>query len=303
LSHRQIQFRENLLAEKTKFQLYILQSTSIFQSRRYLIKGHLDIMTKLKQFVESKAFQSFIIFVIVANGIILGIQTSKSLSPSTIQLLDYLDMICLGVFCIEILMKFAVYRLSFFKQGWNIFDLLIVVVALIPSSGGLSILRAFRILRVLRLVTAIASFRCVVAGMLLAIPGVGSVGGLLLLVFYISGVLSTSLFGEDFPEWFGTLGKSMYSLFQIMTLESWSMGIVRPVMEVQPYAWVFFIPFITITTFTVLNLFIGIVVDAMATVKESEAKELHDDHQDIETQIAALHAEIKALRADMADKS
>ena len=259
-------------------------------------------MNNLKLLVESKAFQTFIIAVIVINGIVLGIQTSKSLSAQAITTLDLIDTVCLVIFCVEILLKFAVYRLGFFKQGWNIFDLIIVLVALIPTSGGLSILRAFRILRVLRLITAIASFRRVVSGMLLAIPGVGSVGGLLLLVFYISGVLSTSLFGENFPQWFGSLGKSMYSLFQIMTLESWSMGIVRPVMEVQPYAWVFFIPFITITTFTVLNLFIGIVVDAMATVKEAEAKELHKEHDDIESQIVALHDEIRALRAELKDR-
>jgi voltage-gated sodium channel len=135
--------------------------------------------------------------------------------------------------------------------------------------------------------------------MLLAIPGVGSVAGLLLLVFYISGVLSTMLFGDTFPQWFGSLGDSMYSLFQIMTLESWSMGIVRPIMEVHPYAWAFFIPFITVTTFTVLNLFIGIVVDAMATVKEAEAKELHEDHDDIEVLIMNLQKEVRALRDDL----
>ncbi|MBX2848190.1 MAG: ion transporter [Acidiferrobacterales bacterium] len=259
-------------------------------------------MLMLKKLVESKGFQSFIIAVIIINGIVLGVQTSRTLSPATMQLLDFIDMACLAVFCVEILMKFVVYRLGFFRSGWNIFDLAIVVIALVPSSGSLSILRAFRILRVLRLVTAIASFRRVVSGMLLAIPGVGSVAGLLLLVFYISGVLSTMLFGEDFPQWFGTLGKSMYSLFQIMTLESWSMGIVRPVMEVQPYAWVFFIPFITITTFTVLNLFIGIVVDAMATVKEAETEELHKDHTDIESMLADLQREVKALRAEIAQK-
>lgn len=258
-------------------------------------------MTTIKNVVEASWFQNFIIAVIVLNGIVLGIQTSRTLAPSTVALLDWIDLICLGIFVFELLMKLLVYRASFFRHGWNIFDFAIVAIALIPSSGGLSILRAFRILRVLRLITAIASFRRVVSGMLLALPGVGSVAGLLLLLFYISGVLSTMLFGEAFPQWFGTLGGSMYSLFQIMTLESWSMGIVRPVMEVYEYAWVFFIPFITITTFTVLNLFIGIVVDAMATVKESEKEELHEDHQDIESMIAELHAEVKLLREQISN--
>jgi voltage-gated sodium channel len=262
-------------------------------------------MIGIKNLVESPRFQNFIIFVIVLNGIILGLQTSRELSDSTMWLLDVVDKLCLAIFVVELIMKLVVYRFAFFKEGWNIFDLLIVVVALIPSSGGLAILRAFRILRVLRLITAVASFRRVVNGMLIAIPGVGSVAGLLLLVFYISGVLSTMLFGQDFPQWFGTLGQSMYSLFQIMTLESWSMGIVRPVMEVQPYAWVFFIPFIMVTTFTVLNLFIGIVVDAMATVKEAEQEELreemHDDHETIESLIAGLRREIQALRVELTD--
>ena len=263
-------------------------------------------MNAIKSLVESSRFQNFIIFVIIFNGMILGLQTSRELSDNTQVLLNLADLICLSIFIIEILMKLFVYRFSFFKEGWNVFDLLIVAVALIPSSGGLSILRAFRILRVLRLITAVHSFRRVVTGMLIAIPGVGSVAGLLLLVFYISGVLSTMLFGQDFPQWFGTLGRSMYSLFQIMTLESWSMGIVRPVMEVQTYAWVFFIPFIMVTTFTVLNLFIGIVVDAMATVKEAEQdelrEELHGDHESIESLIEGLRSEISALRADLKEK-
>ncbi|MBL4674055.1 MAG: ion transporter [Arenicella sp.] len=258
-------------------------------------------MSFIKQLVESNWFQTFIIVVIVLNGIILGLETNDGWSAPVHSALKIIDGLCLFIFVVELVLKLMVYRLSFFTKGWNIFDFVIVVISLIPSSGGLSILRAFRILRVLRLITAVDSFRRVVSGMLLAIPGVGSVAGLLLLVFYISGVLSTMLFGATFPQWFGSLGDSMYSLFQIMTLESWSMGIVRPIMVVHPYAWAFFIPFITVTTFTVLNLFIGIVVDAMATVKEAEAKELQQDNGEIEieTMIMNLQKEVRALRDDL----
>ena len=256
----------------------------------------------IKHLVETKWFQNFIIGVIVVNGIVLGFQTSSSLSPYIVNLLHWIDSICLFIFVIELILKLFVYRFSFFKSGWNIFDMSVVIVSLIPATGGLSILRAFRILRVLRLITAIDSFRRVVSGMLLALPGVGSVAGLLMLLFYIAGVISTMLFGENFPDWFGTLGRSMYSLFQIMTLESWSMGIVRPIMEVHPYAWAFFIPFIAVTTFTVLNLFIGIVVDAMATVKENDKKELHEDHIDIEDMIRDLQSDVRALRDQIAEK-
>ncbi|MET0105529.1 MAG: ion transporter [Sedimenticola sp.] len=241
--------------------------------------------------VESRWFQNFIIGVIIFNGVVLGAQTYRSLPASTLDVLDALDRLCLTIFVIEIVLKLLVYRLSFFKQGWNVFDFIIVGISLVPATGGLSILRAFRIFRVLRLVTSIQSIRRVVSGMLVAIPGVGSVAGLLLIVFYIGAVISTTLYGEAFPEWFGTLGASMYTLFQVMTLESWSMGIVRPVMDVFPNSWLFFIPFITATSFTVLNLFIGIIVDAMATVKEEE---FHTQEHEAEN-----YVNIKQMKADM----
>ena len=184
----------------------------------------------IKNTVESRWFQNFIISVILINGAVLGIQTIKSLSPSNMLILDMIDNICLAIFVVELTMKLITYRASFFRQGWNNFDFFIVAIALIPDSGQLSILRALRILRLLRLITTVDSIRRVVSGMLIAIPGVGSVGALLLIFFYIGAVISTTLFGDLFPQWFGHLGRSMYSLFQIMTLESWSMGIVRPVM-------------------------------------------------------------------------
>ena len=227
----------------------------------------------MKNLIEGKFFQNFILLIIIFNGIILGIQTYNNLPQKFLIILDLLDKIMLGIFVVELILKLIVYKKSFFKKGWNNFDFLIITISLIPSSGGLSILRAFRILRVLRLVTNIKSIKKVVSGMFLAIPGVSSVAGLLLIFFYIGAVISTSFFGEQFPEWFGNLQLSMFTLFQIMTLESWSMGIVRPVMEIYPYAWLFFVPFIASTTFTVLNLFIGIIVDAMSNIKDENKKD------------------------------
>jgi voltage-gated sodium channel len=257
-------------------------------------------MIMLKQVVESRWFHNFIITVILINGVVLGIETAKGLSATTMNTLKWIDQLCLFIFVIELSMKFLVYRLSFFKQGWNIFDFLIVAVALVPATGELSILRAFRIFRVLRLVTTVDSIRRVVAGMLIAIPGVGSVGALLVIFFYIGAVISTTLFGESFTDWFGNLGRSMYTLFQIMTLESWSMGIVRPVMDVYPYAWIFFIPFIAVTTFTVLNLFIGIIVDAIATVKEQDESTRHHQPSSKED-IDLIRQDLSALRVQLDD--
>lgn len=249
-------------------------------------------LNSIKNTVESRWFQNFIISIILINGAILGIQTIEGLTPSSLSILDMIDRICLAIFVVELTMKLVIYRFSFFKRGWNIFDFFIIGISLIPASGQLSILRALRILRLLRLITTVDSIRRVVSGMLIAIPGVGSVGALLLIFFYIGAVISTTLFGDSFPQWFGNLGRSMYSLFQIMTLESWSMGIVRPVMEAFPYAWLFFIPFIMVTTFMVLNLFIGIIVDAIATVKEQ-------DDVDRQHQLSSKQ-DIDQLRQDIA---
>jgi voltage-gated sodium channel len=146
--------------------------------------------------------------------------------------------------------------------------------------------------------------RRVVEGLLRAIPGMGAIAGLLVLLFYVFGVMATKLFGAAFPEWFGTLPRSMYSLFQIMTLESWSMGIVRPVMEVYPTAWAFFVPFILVTAFAVLNLFIAVIVNAMQSEHEAEHKAAvaevaaagHADAARLEEELRALGREIRDLR-------
>ena len=242
--------------------------------------------------VESKLFERFIITVIVVNAIGLGIETSPWAMSHIGGIVHLLDTIALGIFVVELGIKFFAYRLAFFKNGWNIFDLIIVSVALVPASQQFSVLRALRILRALRLISVVPSMRRVIMGLFQAIPSIGTVIVMLLLLFYISGVMATKLFGESFPEWFGNLGASLYSLFQIMTLESWSMGIVRPVMEVYPYAWVFFVPFILMTSFIVLNLFIGVIVNAMSEVADEEA---HSEREEILEQLRGLREDVAAL--------
>ena len=243
--------------------------------------------------VESARFERFIVAVIVINAIGLGIETSPSAMASIGPVVLWLDTIALAIFVVELAIKLFAYRLAFFKSGWNIFDLAIVSAALVPASQQFSVLRALRILRALRLVSVVPSMRKVITGLFSAIPSIGTVIVMLLLLFYISAVMATKLFGGAFPEWFGNLGASLYSLFQIMTLESWSMGIVRPVMEEFPYAWAFFVPFILLTSFIVLNLFIGVIVNAMAEANDEEA---HDEREEILTELRALRSEITALR-------
>ncbi|TVP76879.1 MAG: ion transporter [Puniceicoccaceae bacterium] len=217
----------------------------------------------LARWVESSLVQKFIITVILLNGVILGMETSDALMARMGGLLLFLDKLCLTVFIVEIGLKLAAYRLSFWRNGWNWFDFLVVAIALAPGAGPWAVLRSLRILRVLRLLTVMPQLRKVVAAFVHAIPGLSGVIVVMVVFFYTMGVLATNLFAASFPQWFGTLGASLFSLFQIMTLESWSMGIVRPVMEVYPWAWTFFVPFIVVATFTILNLFIGIIVSTM----------------------------------------
>lgn len=225
---------------------------------------------RVGQWVEGARFQNIITALIVINGITLGLETSEAVMKVAGTALLAFDAVVLAVFVFEIAAKLAFRGAGFFRNGWNIFDFCIVGIALLPASGPLAVLRALRILRILRLMSVVPALRRVVDALLHAVPGLLSVMAIILLFFYVGAVLATKLFGDAFEPWFGTIGLSMYSLFQIMTLESWSMGIVRPVMEIYPYAWVFFIPFIVITSFAVLNLFIGIIVDAMNVMHADE---------------------------------
>jgi len=236
---------------------------------------------RLAAILSSSRFGNFITAVIVVNAVTLGLETAPSVMAQAGVVIELIDEVCLAIFVLEILAKLIVSRHRFFLNGWNVFDFLIVGIALVPGAQGLSVLRALRILRVLRVISVAPSLRRVVEGFITALPGMGSVFLLMAIIFYIGSVIATKLFGGAFPQWFGTLGGSAYSLFQIMTLESWSMGIVRPVMEVYPYAWVFFVPFIMVTTFAVVNLLVGLIVNSMQDAHSVEDTERTDAYRDL----------------------
>lgn len=255
------------------------------------------MIQKIKTMIESAWFQNAIMAVIVMNAVVIGLETSAGVMASVGPILVILDQIAITIFVIEILLKLLVYRASFFRSGWNIFDFVIVSVALLPLGGNFAILRALRIVRAFRLISAMPKMRQVVQGLLSAIPSMGSVILLLSLIFYVAAVMATKLFGASFPQWFGSVGSSLYSLFQIMTLESWSMGIVRPIMEVYPWAWAFFVPFVLVTSFVVLNLFIAIIVNAMHEEADEEQSAQRDIILD---EIRGLRQELAAMRSDKA---
>ena len=229
---------------------------------------------KLLSLLESNIFTLVITALILVNAVTLGLETDYDITREYGSLLRWIDRIILVLFSIELLLKIYAYRFDFFRSGWNLFDLAIVLIAWAPTSGALTVLRALRILRVLRLISVVPQLRRVISAIGYSIPGMVSVVGVLGLIFYVASVLATKLFGThpdtNMQEWFGSVGASAYTLFQIMTLESWSMGVVRPTMELFPWAWSFFIPFIIITSFAVLNFFIGIIVDSMQIAQKHE---------------------------------
>ena len=256
----------------------------------------------VRDWVESPRIQNCIMALIVINAIVLGLETVPSVMQDYGVILLATDSVILAVFVVEILLRLFAHRLAFFRDPWSLFDFVVVGIALVPASGPLAVLRALRILRVLRLLTLVPSMRRVVGALMGSIPGLSSIGLVLLLIYYVFAVIATKLFGANFPQWFGSIGESLYSLFQIMTLESWSMGIVRPVMEVHPNAWLFFIVFILIATFTMLNLFIAIIVNAMHSFTEEENRETQAALNQARDHIEAdLHQEMAALRSEITE--
>ena len=262
-----------------------------------------SIRQRLKTFIENSTIQRILLALILINAAILGLETSPEMMATAGPFLMALDTAILVVFVIELTIRLLVHRLAFFKDGWNVFDFIVVGIALVPASGPFAVLRALRVLRVLRVLTFVPSMRKIVGALIKSLNGMLSIAMVLGLVYYVAAVMVTKLFGEAFPEWFGSLGASLYTLFQVMTLESWSMGIARPVMEAFPYAWAFFIPFILIATFTMLNLFIAVIVNAVQTMNDDDNKEELDaekvTQQQLLEQMQQLQLELKALRRDM----
>lgn len=270
-----------------------------------------ETIERARHFLEHRTTERVLAGLIMLNALVLGLETSASLMARYGWLLDPLDHILLGIFVVEVAVRLIVTGRSFFRDPWNVFDFIVVTLSLMPQTGPLSVLRALRILRVLRLVSAVPTLRRVVGGLIESMPGIGAIAFLLALVYYCFAVMATNLFGDAVPEAFGTMGRSAYSLFTVMTLEGWN-ELANKVMERHPYAWLFFIPYILTTTFTVLNLFIAIIVTAMQNeadkIREAEAKEHREEQQAIEElsdkesrilkELRELRAEVRALKTN-----
>lgn len=250
----------------------------------------------VRNFIESPRFEQAMTALIVLNAVTLGLETSPEMVSRHGGVLHAIDRAALFVFVAELAARFFVFRTRFFHDPWRVFDFFVVGIALMPSAGAFSVLRALRILRVLRLVSLVPSMRGVVGALLKALPGMASIIGLLALVLYVSAVLATKLFGAIAPQFFGTLGSSLFTLFQIMTVEGWP-DIAREVMTVSPQAWIFFVVYLLVATFMVLNLFIAVVVNAMQSQVSADLKDEGEAHtRAILDEVRSLRREIEGLR-------
>ena len=244
-----------------------------------------EVRGRLNRLVKDVRFERTITGLIVVNAITIGLETSSVIMTFTGPVLIMLNHVILSVFVGELLLRIGAQGRAFFREPWNLFDLIVIGLALVPLTENPSVMRALRVLRVLRLASIFPRMQRVVTALLEAVPSIGAVVALLAIVFYVAGVMAIHFFGDIFPEWFGTLPRSLYSLFQVMTLESWSMGIVRPVMDVYPYAWAFFASFILISTFTMLNLFIAVVVNTYDRLETEAREDASEERKEILEQI------------------
>lgn len=267
------------------------------------INSMLSIQQRVTTFIDNARVQQLLLALILINAVTLGLETVPAVMAVAGDAILFIDRAILMVFVVEIALRLYAHRLAFFKDAWCVFDLMVVSIALFPASGPFTVLRALRVLRVLRVISFVPSMRKIVGALVKSLNGMLSIAMVLALLYYVAAVMATKLFGEVFPEWFGSLGLSLYTLFQIMTLESWSMGIARPVMAEFPYAWVFFIPFILIATFTMLNLFIAVIVNAVQSMHDEEHKPERDTklatQQQLLEQMRALQLEVSALRGEL----
>lgn len=252
---------------------------------------------KIEAFVNSPTIQHFIVFLIVLNAILLGLETNAEIVDSVGQELMFIDHGILLIFTLEIVLLMASRGLRYFRDPWCVFDFLVVAISLVPATESLSVLRSLRVLRVLRLINKVESMKRVVSGLLSSLPGLGSVFSLILIVFYVAGVIATNEFGKEFPDYFGNLSNTFFTLFQVMTLESWSDGVARPVMEKFPYAWIFFVLFILIATFVVVNLFIAVIVDSLtSSAEENIGMSQHQHAESLEQEVRAMRKEMGELK-------
>lgn len=253
---------------------------------------------QFEAFVRGNGFSYFILAVVFLNAIIIGFQCYPDIEAAYGPVLSSLDMVCLIIFTAEVILKLIVNRTKYFRDGWNVFDFVVVAASLLfMNSQFVSVLRILRVLRVLKTVSSIRSLRRIITSLFMAIPTIGSIALLMVIVFFVYGVIGATFFAEISPVYFGDLSKSLVTLFQIATFDDWA-NIYRPIAESSPLSLIYFVTFIFIAVFVMLNLVVGEIVNNAANIQTDVAeieKEVHEIKAD-SSEIALLRNEVMELK-------
>jgi voltage-gated sodium channel len=229
----------------------------------------------LQRLVDSAAFNTVIIAVIVANAVVLGLQTYHGVVDRYGDTLDLLNGLFLGIFVVELALRIASYGRrpqDFFRSGWNVFDFVVIGAAFVPGVRDSStLLRLVRLARVVRVVRLLPDVRVLIAGVIRSLPPLLSMGLLTTLILFVYGMVGWLLFGEEIPQDWGNIGTAMLSMFVLLTLENFPTYMDRA-MEVHQWSWIFFVSFALVAAFIVLNVLIGIVLNSMEEARERERR-------------------------------
>ena len=271
------------------------------------LNGLERLTAPLSRVVDSRGFEYFIIGVILANALLLGLGTSSSIERNYGDLLRLGNQVALGIFIVEALMKLlalAPRSHRYFGSGWNIFDFAVIVFSLVPATGEFAMVsRLARLLRVVRLITTVKELRIIVAALVRAIPSVGHVMVLMSIVVYIYAIMGYQLFNEHDPQHWRSLGISVLTLFNIVTLEGW-VDIMDIAMEAYPWAWIYFVSFIVIGTFVVINLFIAIIINSLDEAKADALRSLQQPTtmEDLLQEMRETQAALRRLQERLDDQ-
>jgi voltage-gated sodium channel len=253
---------------------------------------------------DSRSFQLAVVVVILANAVVIGLETYDSIEQDYGALLGTLNDVFLGLFTVELAIRVAAYGRrpqGYFRSGWNVFDFLVVALAYVPwLRESVTLLRVIRLLRIVRLITVVPGLRVVIVGLGRSIAPIGSIALLTFFLLYIYGIVGWIIYADHDPEQFGNIGRALLTLFQVLTLEGWNEVLAKE-MELTPWSWVYFVSFVLFATFIVLNVVIAVVVNSI-----EEAHQIEDERKRLELlrtdpDHASLYGKIEALKQALED--
>ncbi len=237
---------------------------------------NMTFQQRIGNFITNPRIQKFILGLIIFNAITMGLETFPAVEQRFGGVIGFIDDVILAIFTLELALKLIAFDVRFFKSGWNIFDFIVVGICYLPVGEVFSVLRSLRVLRVFRLVSGIPRLRVIVEAMLHSLPSLGWIIMFAVILLYVFGIIGHQLFGANNPELFGSLGASMYTMFEVMTVEGWN-GTAREVGQTFEYFYLFFIPFLLVGSYTVLNMVVGVIVNSVESVQSEEQSAIEEE--------------------------